>query len=74
MWHGKAQNRADPLTKEGEDALWENGALGCDNPSTVNHMIWHLLSYQFKIRGNQEHTDIMMEDLKWVRVPHNNQV
>ena len=71
---GKRKNKVDPLTEEDEEALWESGALGGDNPSTLNHTIWYLLSQQFGTRGNQEHTEIMMEDLKWVRVPQTNQV
>ena len=62
---GKLKNKADPLTEEDEEALWESGALGGDNPSTRNHTIWYLLSQQFGTRGNQEHTEIMMKDLKW---------
>ena len=69
---GKRKIKADPLTEE--EALWESGALGGDNTSTLNHTIWYLLSQQFGTRGNQEHTEIMMEDLKWVRVPLTNQV
>ena len=67
------KNKADPLTED-EEALWESGALGGDNPSTLNLTIWYLLSQQFGTRGNQEYTEIMMEDLKWVRVPQTNQV
>ena len=71
---GKRKDRADPLTQEDEEALWENGALGGDNPWTLNHTMWFLLSQQFGTRGNHEHIKIMIEDLKWVRVPHTNQV
>ena len=65
---GKRKNKVDPLTEEDEEALWENGALGGDSPSTLNHTIWYLLSQQFGPSGNQEHTEITMEDLKWVQV------
>ena len=70
---GKHNNKADPLTED-EEALWESGALGGENPSRLNHTIWYLLSQQFGTRGNQEHTEIMMEDLKWVRVPQTNHI
>lgn len=53
---GKHKNKADPLTEEDEEALWESGALGGDNPLTLNHTIWYLLSQQFGTRDNQEHT------------------
>ena len=33
----KRENKADPLTKEDEVALWESGALGRDNPTSLNH-------------------------------------
>ena len=71
---GKRKNKADPLTEEDEEALWESGALGGENPLSLNHTIWYLLSQQFGTRGNQEHTEIMMEDLKWVRVPQTNHI
>ena len=69
MLYGKAKNKADPLTEEGEEALWESGTLGGDNPTSLNHTIWYLISQQFGTRGNQEHSEIMMEDLKGVRKP-----
>ena len=71
---GKRKNKADPLMDEDEEALWESGALSSDNPTSLNHTIWYLLSQQFGTRGNQEHTEIKLEDLKWVRVLQTNEV
>ena len=48
---GKRKNKADSLSDEDEDALWDAGALGSENPSALNHTVWYLLSQQFGTRG-----------------------
>ena len=40
---GKRKNKADPVTAEEEDLLWESGALGFDNPESLNHSVWYTL-------------------------------
>ena len=36
---GKRKNKADPVTAEEEELLWASGALGCDNPESLNHSV-----------------------------------
>ena len=38
---GKRKKKADPVIAEEEEQLWETGALGCDNPETLNHSLWY---------------------------------
>ena len=40
---GKQKSKADPATAEEEELLWESGALGCDNPESLNHSLWYTL-------------------------------
>ena len=64
---GKRKNRADPLTEEEEELLWEKGVLGDANPVSLNHTVFYVLSQHFGTRGRQEHHQIRVEELKFVK-------
>ena len=64
---GKRKNRSDALTLEEEKQLWEKGVLGCTNPTSLNYSIFYTISQQFGTRGCQEHHQIRVEDLKFVK-------
>ena len=63
----KCKNRSDALTKEEEDQLLERGVLGSTNPTSLNYAIFLTTSQQFGTRGCQEHHQIKIEDLKFVK-------
>ena len=44
--------------------LWNKGVLGVKTPK---NLVFYLLSQHFGTRGRQEHHQIRLEDLKWVR-------
>ena len=71
---GKRKNKADALTAEEEELLWESGALSCNNAESLNHSLWYTLSQQFGTRGVQEHLQMNLEDFKFVRKPGTNEV
>ena len=71
---GKRKNKADSLSNEDEEALWDAGALGFGSPSVLNRTIWFLLSQQFGTRGVQEHTQMRVEDFKIVMHPQQNNI
>ena len=73
-WRDKRKNKADPLTAEEEELLWESGALGCDNAKSLNlnHSLWYTLSQHFGVRGVQEHLQMNLEDFKFLRKPGTN--
>ena len=52
-----------------EHLLWERNVLGLHSPKSVNFTIFYHVSQQFGTRGRQEHHQIRLEDLKWVKHP-----
>ena len=66
---GKRRNKSDPLSEQEEDQLWQRRVLGGYNPKSLNHTIFYMLGQQFGTRGCQEHHQLRIEDLKFVRAP-----
>ena len=65
---GKRPRKADPLTEQEEELLWEN-VLGKENSTSLNYTMFYLVSQHFGTRGRQEHHQIQMEDLKTTHDP-----
>lgn len=63
---GKRKNKADAVTDE-EELMWKKGILGDKSPTSLNYTVFYTLSQQFATRGCQEHHQIMIEDLKFVK-------
>ena len=59
--------KADALSMEEEEQLWTRGVLGGNNAVSLNHTMFFMLSQQFGTRGCQEHHQLCVEDLKFVR-------
>ena len=68
MGKGKRKNKADVLTEE-EEIMWSKGVLGDGNPKSLNYTIFYMTSQQFGTRGQQEHHQICIEYLKFVKIP-----
>ena len=66
---GKKSRKADPLTAEEEEILWNTRVLGGDNPKSLNHTVFYIISQQFGTRGRQEHHQIRIEHLRFVCNP-----
>ena len=66
---GKRKNKSDPLTYDEEEQLWRLKVLGSNNPKSLNYTIFYLISQQFITRGCQEHHQLQVEELKFVRDP-----
>lgn len=64
---GKKPRKADALSKEEEEMLWNKGVLGISTPKNLNFTVFYLLSQHFGTRGRQEHHQIRLEELKWVQ-------
>ena len=62
---GKKPMKAEALT---EELLWERKGLG-DDARMLNRTIFYTLGQQFGTRGRQEHHDIYLEHLKFVKNP-----
>ena len=63
MGMGKRKNKDDVLTED-EEIIWSKGVLGVGNPKSLNCMTFYM---QFGTRGRQEHHQICIEDLKFVK-------
>ena len=66
---GKRKRRADAITEEEEEMLWNKGVLGGDTPLSLNLTSLYCISQHFGTRGCQEHHQIRVEDLKFVKKP-----
>ena len=66
---GKRKNKSDTLDTHEEEKLWQLKVLGGKNPKSLNYTIFYLISQQFGTRGCQEHHQLRIEDLKFVRDP-----
>ena len=60
---GKRPKKADPLTYNEEDVLWET-VLGKMNPINLNYTMFFLINQHFGTRGRQEHHQMKIEDFK----------
>ena len=69
---GKRKNKSEPLNSDEEEKLWQLKVLGRNNPTSLNYTIFYLISQQFGTRGCQEHHQLRIEDLKFVRDPSGN--
>ena len=59
---GKLPNRAQSLSDEEIEILWNSGQLGPQNPrSLLNTMWWNNCIY-FGMRGREEHHNVLIED------------
>ena len=63
---GKRKNRADILSEQQEEQLWQRGVLGSANPKSLNYAVFFMLSQQFGTRGCQEHYQLHIEHFKFV--------
>ena len=66
---GKRKNKSDPLSEKDEEQLWRRKVLGGYNAKSLNYTwsIFYVISQQFGTRGCQEHHQLRIEDLKFVR-------
>ncbi len=64
---GKRKKKADCSTEEEEAAIWRSGVLGDSSPQSLNYTVFFQTSQNFGTRGCQEHHQLCVEDLKFVR-------
>ena len=67
MGKGKRKNEADIITEEEEEIMWKKGVLGDGDPASLNYTVFYTSSQQFGTRGRQEHHQIRLEHLKFVK-------
>ena len=65
-WVREKTERADALSEQEEEQLWQRGLLGSDNPKSLNYAVFFMLSQQLGTRGCQEHYQLHIEHFKFV--------
>ena len=48
---GKKSKKANPLTVEEEEILWNTGVLDGDNLKSLNHTVFYIIIQHFGTRG-----------------------
>ena len=61
---GNRPNRAEPVTFEEEDKLWESGEFGIDSPLALTRTLWWYTSMMFGLRGRDESRKMKWGDVK----------
>ena len=60
---GNRPKRADPLSDEDEEKLWETGQLGDHNPQALLNTVWYLNTKLFGFRGSDESRHLKWDDI-----------
>lgn len=60
---GNRQNKADALSEEQENKLWEVGQLGVGNPKTLQNTVWFWNTKLLGLRGAHESRQLKWGDL-----------
>ena len=63
----KRKRKADHLSVTEEMQLWDMGIPGNTNPSSLNFAAFFVCSQHFGTRGCQEHHQLRVENLKFVK-------
>ncbi|XP_033726660.1 glutamine-rich protein 1-like [Pecten maximus] len=61
---GNKPNRAEPVSENEENALWESGQLGLDNPKSLLITIWYHNTKLLGFRGCDENRQLKWGDLE----------
>ncbi len=59
---GRKPNASSPVSEEEELKMWETGALGTDNPDTLNFTMWFIITKAMGLRPREEHRQIQWAD------------
>jgi hypothetical protein len=61
---GNRPNKADCLTDQDEEKLWERGQLGLDTPETLFNTVWYYNTKLCGFRGSHESRQLLWGDIK----------
>ncbi|XP_066932309.1 uncharacterized protein KIAA1958-like [Clytia hemisphaerica] len=59
---GKKTNKAESLTDEEVNVLWDCGQLGDDNARSLMNSVWWCIVQQFGMRGRDNHYNLEIDD------------
>ena len=61
---GAEKKAAKPFSKEEEQQLWSSGALGLQDPLSLQHAVFYYNGKNFCLRGGNEHRYLKLSQLK----------
>ncbi|XP_033730685.1 uncharacterized protein LOC117320126 [Pecten maximus] len=64
---GNKPMKAQPISDEEIETLWEQGQLGCSNPDSVINTLWFFSTVHFGLRGSDEHRSMYWGDVNLCR-------
>ncbi len=65
---GNSPNKADGLSVEQEEHLWQCGALGDTSPDTLMNTLWYLTTKLLGFRGGQEAKQLLWSDIRKIEM------
>ena len=63
---GVRPKRAEPITVNEENLMWEKGLLGSHSPQVLLHTMVYLCGLNFALRSGQEHRDLQLSQIELV--------
>lgn len=63
---GNLKNKAECLSQDQEELLWERGAMGFENGEKLQNLIWFMFTKCFGFRGSQEARQLRWGDIQLV--------
>ena len=61
---GNKPQRAEPITDNEIEQLWETNQLGSSSPESIFNTLWFFNTVSFGLRGSDEHRDMCWGDVK----------
>ena len=61
---GSMPNRAEPLSEDEIESLWDNNQLGTATPNSILNTMWLYTGMGFGLRGSDEHRKMCWGDVK----------
>ena len=66
---GRQVRHAEPFTKEDEAKLWASGALGINNPQSLQNAALFIVGKMFCLRGGEEHHALKISQITRMQDP-----
>ena len=63
---GVERKRAEPITIDEENIMWEKGVLGDGNPQTLIDTLIYLIGIYFALRSGDEHRSLTFSQIEIV--------
>ena len=67
---GAEVKHASIISSKEENALWDAGILGCDNPKSLLRAVFYLKWKNFCLRGGSEHRRLKLSQFQCHLTPH----